>query len=56
MIRYLSLTLWHLGAFGDFLTKNTETHVALHGNFSQSISATDLVKVSKDTVKTYDLK
>jgi len=42
------LTLWRLAAFGDFREKNTETHVALHGNFSSPVSATDLVKVSKD--------
>jgi len=29
--------------------KNTETHVALHGNFSGHVSTTDLVEVSKDT-------
>jgi len=28
--------------------KNTKTHVALRGNFSSSVSVTDLVKASKD--------
>jgi len=28
--------------------KNIETHVALHGNFSGLVSATNLVKVSQD--------
>jgi len=42
-----SLTLWHLAAFGDFHEKNTETHVALRGNFSSPVSATNPVKVSK---------
>jgi len=37
-----------LATFGDF-QKNTETHVALRGNLSGPVSATDLVKVSKDT-------
>jgi len=35
------------GRFWDF-KKNTETHVALHRNFSSHISAMDLVEVSKD--------
>ena len=42
-------TLWRLAAFGDFWKKKTtETHVALHGNFSRLVSATGLVKASKD--------
>jgi len=32
----------------EFLRKNSETHVALHGNFSGPVSAADLVKGSKD--------
>jgi len=48
LTRILLLTLWHLAAFGDFWKKNTETHVALRGNFSGPVSVTDLVKVSKD--------
>jgi len=43
------LTLWCLVAFGDFREKNTETHVALRGNFSGPVNVTDSVKVSKDT-------
>jgi len=35
--------------FWGFLKKNTETHMALRGNFSCSVSATDLVEASKDT-------
>jgi len=36
------------GHFWGFLKKNnTETHVALHGNFSRLVSATDLVEASK---------
>ena len=42
------LALWHPSAFGDFREKNTETHVALRGNFSSPVSATDPVKSSKD--------
>jgi len=42
------LTLWRPAAFGDFQEKNTETHVALCGNFSSLVSATDLVNGSKD--------
>jgi len=44
----MHLTLWHPAAFGDFRVKNTEMHVALCENFSSPVSATDLVKVSKD--------
>ena len=36
------------GCFWGFSKKNTETHVALRGNFSRSVSATDLVEMSKD--------
>jgi len=36
------------GCFWGFPRKNMETHMALHGNFSSPVSATDLVKVSKD--------
>jgi len=32
------------GCFSRFLRKSTETHVALRGNFSGPVSATDLVK------------
>jgi len=39
------------GRFWGFLKKNTETHVALRRNFSRSVSATDLVKVSKDMAR-----
>ena len=42
------LALWHLAAFGDFWTKDTETHVALRENFSHLVSVTDLVESSKD--------
>jgi len=42
------LTLWRPAAFWDFWEKNTKTHVALRGNFSGPVSATDLVDVSKD--------
>jgi len=42
------LTLWCLAAFGDFREKNTKMHVALCGNFSGPVSATDPVKGSKD--------
>jgi len=31
-----------------FAKKNTETHVALRGNYSAPVRFTDLVKVSKD--------
>jgi len=41
------LTLWCLAASGD-LQKNTEMQVALRGNFSGPVSATNLVEVSKD--------
>jgi len=41
-------TLWRPATFGDFRGKNTETHVALRGNFSGTVSATDPVKSSKD--------
>jgi len=43
------LTLWRPAAFGDFCEKNPETHVALCGNFSCPVSATDPVKSLKDT-------
>jgi len=43
------LTLSYPAAFGDFRDKNTEMHVALCGNFSGPVYATDPVKVSKDT-------
>jgi len=33
----------------DILKKNTETHVALRGNFSRSVGAINLVKASKDS-------
>jgi len=42
------LTLWRPAAFGDFQEKNTEMHVALHGNFSAPARVTDLVEVSND--------
>jgi len=42
------LTLWHLVGFEDFHGKTTRLHMALHGNFSGPVSATDLVKNSKD--------
>jgi len=46
---FLSLTLWRLAALGFFLQKkNTETQVALHGNFSVLVSPANLVKSSKD--------
>ena len=41
-------TLWRPAGFGDFRENNTEMHVALYGNFSNPVSATDLVKGSKD--------
>jgi len=44
----LMLTLWRPATFGDFQDKNTETHVALRGNFSGPVSGTDPLKVSKD--------
>jgi len=49
-LQHLGCTLNTLacGRFWGFPRKNTETHVALHGNFSGPVSATDLVKVSKD--------
>ena len=40
------LTLWRPAEKGDF-QKNTETHVALHGNYSVPVRVTDLVDVSK---------
>ena len=42
------LTLWRPAAFRD-LRKNSETHVALCGNFSRPVSATNPVKSLKDT-------
>jgi len=43
------LTLWCLAEIEDFWEKNnTETHVALRGNFSGLVSATGPVKGSKD--------
>jgi len=42
-------TSWHPAAFGDFRENTAETHVALRRNFSGLVSATDLVKGSKDT-------
>jgi len=36
--------------FEDFRAKTTGSHVALHRNFSGLVSATDLVKSSKDSV------
>jgi len=42
------LTLWRPATFGDFWEKNIETHMALRGNFSGLVSATDLVKSAKD--------
>jgi len=43
------LTLWCLAAFGNFQEKIPESHMALRGNFSGLLCATDPVKVSKDT-------
>jgi len=42
------LTLWRLVAVGYFHKNTTETHVALRGNFSGPVSATNLVKSPKD--------
>jgi len=41
---------FHFGtrALLGIFEKNTETHVALRGNFSRSVSAMDLVEASKD--------
>jgi len=36
--------------FEDFRAKTTGSHVVLHRNFSGLVSATDLVKSSKDSV------
>jgi len=36
------------GCFWGFLRKNTETHMALRGNFTGLVCATDLVKSSTD--------
>jgi len=44
----VALTLWHPAEKGVFREKNIKTHVALCGNFSGPVSATDLVKSSKD--------
>ena len=41
------LTHWRPATFGDFQGKKTGTHVALRGNFSGPVSATDPVKVPK---------
>jgi len=42
------LTLSRLAKIGNSRTKTTGSHVALRGNFSGLISATDPVKGSKD--------
>jgi len=42
------VTLWCPVGFKDFCAKTTGSHVALHGNISGLVSATDLVKSSKD--------
>jgi len=42
------LTLWRPAAFGDFRKKNTKSHVALRGNLSDPVNATDPVKGSTD--------
>ena len=43
-----SLNTLASGRFRVFREKNTETHVAFYRNFSGPVSATDLVKSSKD--------
>ena len=42
------LNTWRPAAFGDFRKKNAWTHVALLGNISAPVRATDLVEASKD--------
>jgi len=42
------LTLSRLGEIGNSRTKTTGLHVALRGNFSGPVSATDPVKGSKN--------
>ena len=42
-------TLWRPAAFWDLRKKPTKTHMALRGNFSGPVSATDPVKSSKDS-------
>jgi len=41
------LTLWHPAAFRDFWEKNTETHMALRGNFSGLVSGTKPVSLRR---------
>ena len=43
-----TLTLGRSAKKGDFRKKNSETHMALHGNYSALVRVTDLVEVSKD--------
>ena len=44
---------WHFGVWpkSEIWEKNTEMHVALHGNFSGPVSATDPVKSRKDAAR-----
>jgi len=42
------LTLWRPAASWDFRKKNTKSHVALRGNLSDPVNATDPVKGSTD--------
>jgi len=41
------LTFWRLAEKWDF-PKKTQTHMALHGNYSAPVRVMDLVEVSKD--------
>jgi len=50
------LTLSRLASFGDFRKKTTALHVALRGNFSGLVSATDTVKGLEDSAKSCSLQ